>query len=255
MLFALKLILTPLLIAMATLVARRWGPVVGGIIVGLPLTSGPVSVFLALEQGREFAAVAANSVLLGTLAVLTFCLVYAFCAKRSGWFLSAAFALAGYLSLVAYLSRVHFSAVISTLLVVAAVALSLRCIGPSQRGAPLVAAPRWDLPFRMAAATTIVLTITTVSSVLGPVLSGLLSAFPVFICVMSVFSHALYGPAAAHQFARGVIAGSYSFAAFFFTVLMTIAHLNLLLVYLCAIAAAIAVNVLSLKLFAGGKRA
>ncbi len=253
MLFALKLILTPLLIAMATLVARRWGPVVGGIIVGLPLTSGPVSVFLALEQGREFAGAAAHSVLLGTLAVLAFCLAYAFCAKKLPWPASAVIALFCYLSLVAILSRITMSTAASTLLVAAAVALALRCMGSGMSDAPLVAAPRWDLPFRMAAATIIVLAITGVSTFLGPTLSGLLSVFPVFICVMSVFSHSLHGPAAAYQFARGVIAGSFSFVAFFFTVLSTIGSLNLLLVYLLAIAAAIAVNAVSLALFSGRK--
>src|SRR5437660_633846 len=41
-----KLVLTPLLIAAVTLAGRRWGPGVGGWLAGLPLTSGPVSVFL-----------------------------------------------------------------------------------------------------------------------------------------------------------------------------------------------------------------
>ena len=44
----LKLVVTPLLIAAATLVARRWGPGVGGWLAGFPLTSAPVSVFFAL---------------------------------------------------------------------------------------------------------------------------------------------------------------------------------------------------------------
>ena len=55
----LKLVVTPLLISAATLVARRWGPGVGGWLAGFPLTSAPVSVFLALEQGPDFAAGAA----------------------------------------------------------------------------------------------------------------------------------------------------------------------------------------------------
>ena len=54
--FALKLVVTPLFIAATTLVARRWGPGVGGWLAGFPLTSAPVSVFLALEQGPDFAA-------------------------------------------------------------------------------------------------------------------------------------------------------------------------------------------------------
>src|SRR6184192_563504 len=59
MTLALKLVLTPALIAIATLAGRRFGPSIGGWLVGLPFTSGPVSLFLALEQGTSFAAAAA----------------------------------------------------------------------------------------------------------------------------------------------------------------------------------------------------
>ncbi len=58
----LKLVLTPVLIGGASLGARRWGPTVGGWIVSLPLTSGPVVLFLALDRGPAF-AVAAGSYL------------------------------------------------------------------------------------------------------------------------------------------------------------------------------------------------
>ena len=53
-----KIFLTPLLILMCLLVARRWGSFVGGVIAGLPLISGPVSFFLTLEQGATFSATA-----------------------------------------------------------------------------------------------------------------------------------------------------------------------------------------------------
>jgi len=51
LILALKLVLTPALIAIATLAGRRFGPSISGWLVGLPFTSGPVSLFLALEQG------------------------------------------------------------------------------------------------------------------------------------------------------------------------------------------------------------
>ena len=52
--FLIKLIAAPLLLALATLAARRWGTVLGGILIGLPLISGPISVFLAIENGAGF---------------------------------------------------------------------------------------------------------------------------------------------------------------------------------------------------------
>src|SRR5215475_7256295 len=80
-----KLVVTPVLIAVATLVGRRWGPSVAGWVAGFPLTSGPVSVFLALEQGPGFAAQAAVGTLLGLAAMAGFCLVYSRVAPRAGW--------------------------------------------------------------------------------------------------------------------------------------------------------------------------
>src|SRR5713101_3563446 len=90
----LKLLVSPLLIAAATLVARRWGPGVGGWLAGFPLTSAPVSVFLALEQGPDFAAGAAVGTLLGLTALAAFCLAYGWAARRVGWAGSALWGLA-----------------------------------------------------------------------------------------------------------------------------------------------------------------
>src|SRR5512132_4421333 len=80
----LKLVLTPLLIAAASLAGRRWGPAVGGWFVGLPLTSGPIALFLALDHGAGFAAAAAVGSLAGALAEAAFCLAYA-AAAPTGW--------------------------------------------------------------------------------------------------------------------------------------------------------------------------
>src|SRR5205085_6910931 len=85
---AFKLLLTPLLIGLVSLASRRWGPAVGGWLVGLPLTSAPVTLFLALEQGSTFAAGAAQGTLLGQISVSSFCLAYSWLALRLGWLYS-----------------------------------------------------------------------------------------------------------------------------------------------------------------------
>ena len=69
MLFLLiKLFTTPALIWASTLAARRWGPVIGGGLAGLPFISGPASLFIAVQYGTPFAASAAASSLLGAVA-------------------------------------------------------------------------------------------------------------------------------------------------------------------------------------------
>ncbi len=254
-LFFLKLLLTPILIATATLASRYWGPVVGGWIVGLPLTSGPVSVFLALERGPEFAAGAAHSTLLGTLAVVAYCLTYARSAGKVRWSIALALSFACYLSSLGLLSLVTLPLAVSTVLVTILVGVALRFVGPTDGEPPAMVAPWWDLPFRMLAATSIVVVITTLSPHLGPQLSGLFSAFPVFISVMSVFAHSLHGAGAVRQFERGVIAGSFSYIAFFVTISLTVRIWSLPLVYAAACLNAIVINLAALKLLVREKKA
>lgn len=87
---ALKLALTPALIAAASLAGRRWGPAISGWLVGLPFTSGPIAFFLALAHGAPFAAADAAGTLAGALSQVAFCLAYAWLAvhlgiHRSAW--------------------------------------------------------------------------------------------------------------------------------------------------------------------------
>src|SRR5437660_7624019 len=81
----LKVVVTPVLIAIATLAGRRWGDRLSGWLVGLPLTSGPVVFFLAIDQGNGFATRAALAVLLGTISQAAFAVAYARAAVRGGW--------------------------------------------------------------------------------------------------------------------------------------------------------------------------
>src|SRR5437870_12628749 len=91
-----KVVLTPLFIAAVTLAGRRWGPAVGGWRAGLLVTSGPVSVFLALEQGREFAARAAVGSLAGLVGVACFFDVDARVSRTRTWPLATAAGMAAY---------------------------------------------------------------------------------------------------------------------------------------------------------------
>jgi hypothetical protein len=87
----LKLAVTPALIGGASLAGRRWGAAVGGWLVGIPFTSAPIALFLALDHEVSFAASASVGMLLGTISQAIFCLAYSWSASRgfSGSRLSA----------------------------------------------------------------------------------------------------------------------------------------------------------------------
>lgn len=243
----LKLVTTPALIAAATVAARRFGAGVGGWLAGMPLTSGPVSVFLALEQGPAFAAQAAAGTLLGLIAVTAFCVTYARAAGRLAWPLSTVAGLLAFTAATALLANRSLSLTLAFGAVLASLVPGVLLIRSS--GAPAyVGAPRWDLPLRMAAATTVVVSLTALASTLGPRLSGFVSTVPVFAGTMAAFSHRLAGPRPAAQLLRGVVVGSFAFAAFFLVVGLAVERLGLVATYTLATAAALAINAAALLL-------
>lgn len=235
-----------MLIAAATLAARRWGPTVGGLLVGLPLTSGPVSVFLALEQGRTFAATAARGSMLGLIGVAAFCVAYARVAARLGPPGCLAIGFVAYAAVMLLAQRIEAGAWGAFVVTIAALVCALPLMPhPPGTGVEQQPPPWWDLPLRIVAATGMVLLITAVASALGPTWSGLLSPFPVFSSVLAAFAHAMSGPDAAARLQRGVVMGVFSFAAFFLVVTLLVEAQSLALAYLCATGTALVVNGLS----------
>jgi len=241
-----KLLLTPLLIAALTLIGRRWGLAVSGAIAGLPLTSGPVSIFLALEQGTDFAAHAAIGTLAGLIAVGAFCLAYALTAQLKGWLVSALAGIVAFLIssvLLLFLNLTLVATFISVVLFLATIfwLMPKQSSGESLRN---IAHPKWDLPLRIGIATTLVFLLTAVAPTLGSHATGLVSPFPVFGGVLAAFAHRHFAPGDAQRVLRNVVVASFAFALFFLIVGVLLERSNLLVTYLVAAFAAIFVNAL-----------
>ena len=172
----LKLTVTPLLILAASLAIRRWGEIVGGWFVGLPLTSAPVCFFLCLDQGVGFAAATCLGSLAGAASEAGFGLAYSQTARRAGWPLaltagSLAFAVCALAFDLAGLSLLPVTAV-----AVVALTGALRLMPRlGESATTLSRRPRWDIPARMVVATALVLGLTTLAPYVGPRLSGLLA--------------------------------------------------------------------------------
>jgi len=240
--FVLKLVLTPLLIAAATLVTRRWGPGVGGWLAGFPLTSAPVSIFLAIEQGPAFAAAAATGTLLGLTALAAYCLVHGWAAGRMGWAASAGAGLAAFVACLAALGPLRVSLAAAFVLVCVALAVVAALLPRTAATSRGVRPPPWDLPLRMAAATGIVLLLTAAAHRLGPSLSGLLSPIPVFLVVLAAFTHRSEGANACVSILRGGVMGSFGFAAFFLVVGSALGRVAVAPAYVLASLTGIVVN-------------
>jgi hypothetical protein len=214
---ALKLLLTPALIGGASLVGRRWGPAVSGWLVGVPFTSGPITLVLALTHGVGFAEAAAAGTLAGTISQAGFCVTYAWLAGRCGWLLAAAGSTLVFAGLTAALRPLPLPAGPLFLATIPVIVLALRVLpasGGAEPGAP-AALPRWDLPARIAVATGFVVLLTGVAPALGPRLTGLLAPFPLYGAVLAGFAHALQEPAQATLVLKGLLLGLFTFAGFF----------------------------------------
>jgi hypothetical protein len=214
-LLMLKLVLVPPLIAGVSLAGRRWGPAVSGWLVGLPLSSAPISLFLALEQGTAFAARAAQGTMLGLISAAVFCLAYDRLARRLSWAPSTLVGWVVFLAATAMLDRTSLGLAFSFVAVIAAIAGTLVLL-PARPASPLpIRLPWWDIPLRVVAATAMVVGITGAAAALGPQLSGLLTPFPVYTTVLATFTHVFQGADEAGRFLRGVVGGLFSFAVFF----------------------------------------
>ncbi|WP_322013709.1 hypothetical protein [Paraburkholderia sp. J12] len=243
-LLVFKLVVTPLLLLAATLASRRWGETIGGLLVGLPLTSGPISVFLALEHGPAFAAQATAGSLVATVAQAAFCFVYCRLAPF-GWPHALIGACATFTGVAALL---QWSALQQTglfLVAILAIALALGLMPRNTARTGILAAPRWDLPARMALIACLVVGVTLIAPYVGPRVSGVLASFPFMAIILVIFAHRMAGPAAAQQVMRGMVAGLLSFAAFFYVLSLTLIRLNMLIAYGIAMLCALALQALS----------
>ncbi len=252
-LLAVKVLLAPGFVVGASLVARRFGPMVGGLVAGLPVVAGPVLLAYALEHGPGFAASAAAGTLLGLISLIAFVVVYARLAGRVVW---AASMVAGWVAFALF--TVAFSSVaiplgISLALAGAALLAGLAALPPAPgRALAQPRRPAWDLPMRALCALALVLTLTAIAGWLGPQLSGLLAPFPIIATVLATFTHAQRGTEELLRLLRGLLSGFGAFALFCFTLAIALPHLGTAVGF--GLASTLAVSVQALLLALLGRR-
>jgi hypothetical protein len=244
---ALKLVLTPALIGMASLAGRRWGPAISGWLVGLPFTSGPIALFLALAHGSIFAAAAAVGTLAGTISQAAFCVTYAWLA-RYGWPRAVAASCLVFAAATAALRTMPLPLPLALPLVLVGLVAALRLMPGHDRSASAAVGPppAWDLPARMIVATTFVLLLTAGAPALGPQLTGLLAPFPLYATILAVFAHQQAGAQAATRVLHGLLLGLFAFVGFFATLAALLGQSSVAAAFAAALAAALLIQAGSL---------
>lgn len=237
---ALKVLLAPSFIVVTSLVSRRFGVGVAGVLGGLPLIVGPILLVLALDHGHGFARNAATGALLGMVALIVFVLAFAEVCKRARWPWALAAGWGCFVAVIAALRPVHVGPVTAFVVACTACVCGLVLLPrPAPAAARPPAYPRFDLALRGACAIVPVVSVTAAARLLGPNLSGLVATFPVITPVLAAFTQAQYGPAEAVRLLRGMTVGFFAYALFCFTVSVGVGRLGTAATFLLATALAL----------------
>jgi hypothetical protein len=228
-LLAVKLLLAPGFVVLASLAGRRFGARIGGMLGGLPVVAAPILLVYALEHGASFAAGASTATELGLVSLMGFVVVYAWLASRCAWWLSLLSGWATFALFTFLFTFVKVSAVIALLIMAATLLLVPALLPRAQRSAADGAQqvlPSWDLPLRAVAALALVLALTAAAGQLGPQVSGLLAPFPVIASVLAVFTHTQRGHTEVLVLLRGLLLGYAAYGLFCFVLAVALRPLG-----------------------------
>lgn len=214
-LFLFKIAVPPVLVAVMTLMARWFGPTIGGLLMGLPWMTGPVLFFLTFDNGTAFGVTGCIGVALGTVSIAAFILTYALVSKFAPWPVALPCAAAGFAVVGMLLKGVALPLWQAAGLAIAALVTAYQLIPVPRTPTPPAVAPWWDIPARMVVTFGLVAGIMTSAERLGGQMSGIVASFPVILTVVGSFTHHQLGRDAVLRIHRGISLSLIGFVLFF----------------------------------------
>lgn len=243
MILILKLCIVPLFIGLITLAGRKWGSGVAGLMGAFPVVAGPIIIFIALEQGPEFATLTSVSAIAATACLMVFGLVYSWSCIRYSWSIALLIALSTWFLSAFVLAKCSLGFEASLVIAIGSLLMTPYLLPKIKAIAP----PKTklhDLPWRMLVGALLTISVTTLAALLGETWSGILAVFPVIGLVLAVFTHNTLGPAHVTQVYRGMVKGFYSFTAFFVTLSLLLPITSILIATIASVISAILAQVL-----------
>ena len=235
----LRLALVPAAVWLASLAARRWGHSVSGYLGGMPLIGGPITLFLALDLGAEFAAKSALFTLAAVTGQAAHLMALAHVGQRRGWLAALAAGWTGFAAVALAVSMLPLTPPLAAILAAGALAAAWRWLPRARGESALPSIPPMELRMRLAAAFVLAGLILWSAPVFGPAVSGVLLSLPITGSIMPPFTLALYGPGALTRLMRGFVAGLCGFSAFFLVLAAGLVPWGIVPAFLAAVAAAL----------------
>jgi hypothetical protein len=219
----LKLVLTAGIVVTASIIVERSGPLIGALVVTLPVTVWPAYVFLSLDHDAAYIASSAEAGLAVNAVSAVFMLIYLVLAQKRGLLTSLGIAVTAWVAL-AWLTRQF------TWTLYSAVSLNLLlyplCLALSKRyrevKAPRIARQWYELPLRTALVCALMATVLLISHFGGAVAAGMIAVYPISTtCSMLILHTRIGGQASAAVIANGLW-GLFSIGLGLFALGMTI---------------------------------
>jgi hypothetical protein len=205
LMLALRMAVAAIFVVTASVITERSGPVIGALIATLPISAGPAYVFLALDHSAGFIAEGALASLAINAATLFLMLTYVVLAQRRNATVSIGGAMAVWIVLAILERNVEWS--LARALIANAIAFAI-CLPLLRRfrhaKMPLITRRWYDVPLRAGLVAMLVATVVSLSSWVGPGISGTIALIPIVLTSMMLILHPrIGGPATAAMIANG----------------------------------------------------
>lgn len=224
----IRLLATAFVIIAVTLSVELFGPLVGGVLAGLPITVGPGFYFLIGMAEPAFVSRAASYAVVSLCAMQCFLLAYVLAANRWRPIAALGCALAAWLAgviLIHWFSLgLAASAVLFLVMTGVCASIGRMVLPPAAARAPAGKTSRTSLFLRGALAGILVAAVTTASHWLGPAVSGLLLSFPIGYSVISITLHQQLGRVTVMRTMYSAIYGTMSLGGFCTVLALAVLH-------------------------------
>jgi hypothetical protein len=182
--------ITAAFVLAATITAERAGPLVGGLVATLPVSAGPVYVFLALDHDAQFISQSAVASLAVNAANVIFAVAYCVLAQRRSLAISLGGTYVVWIVLTAIITASYWALGPALLINVAVIALGMWVVRPFRHTRMPRQQPRWyDYALRALMVAVLVGIVVTFSFRIGSYGSGLLAVFPVVLTSIILILH------------------------------------------------------------------
>ena len=239
-LLLLRVCIVPLIVVGGTLAQRRFGNAVGGLLIGLPLTSLPLLWLVALQRGNDFASSMSGAIVLGASAQVVVIWVYAALAPRISPTLALCGALGSFVLMIGALNLLDLSVVLASVVATVGFAVALYWWPHTESGSEETG--RYRLVLRVAISAGFTLFLVTLAGRIGPGFLGLVAALPVMSLTMAFVTHRELGANASAQFLHGVTKGSFSYVASMLVLAGMLRTGEIGLAFLCATGVAVVIQ-------------